>query len=235
MKKTFFILLLSLVLALVPSLSFAKTEGNYLGLNLNFLSPNYKFGDSRNVSQRGNSSNLLGSDAIESVIGLGLNYKYAFNFDDFFIAPGIFYDDYGGKQKSEDVSSDSFIFGANKPLIAINEAYGAKLDFGYDITERISLYTSQGGVMVDYQSYAYTNPTIVTSSKTNYNYQGSSYKKLGFFYGGGISIRAWEGVIFSFEYNRQRVDFNVQESALYYKDTLKANLDVFRIGVGYKF
>lgn len=219
----------SLILLLTPSLAFATTEGHYLGTSLNLVNANYEYGDKRNGS--GSNSIIASPNDLESESGFGVDYKYAFNFNKFFISPGVFYNTYGGKHESDGTIKFEF-FGKSKPVIAINETYGAKFDLGYDISKRTALYLSQGLMMVNYQSYTFTR---IPSTFSEYSYHGTSHSKLGYFFGGGLSVRAWESVIFNFEYNKQMVNFSVPQSDRFHKDTMKSSSGIIRIGIGYQF
>ncbi len=102
--------------SLISSMAFAKTEGNYVGVDL--LATKFREAFDKKES---------GLD-----VGLGVNYKYAINFNNFFIAPGVYFD-----YNNADVSNN-----ANKA--ELDYSYGTKVDLGYDITDKIATFVSIG-------------------------------------------------------------------------------------------
>lgn len=110
----------SVVTAIASSSAFAKTEGNYVGVDL--LGTRAKTIDV--VDGTGRKNNI---DA-----GIGVNYKYAVNFDNFFIAPGVFYNYNNAEAKKGDVKS------------RLDYSYGVKADVGYDLTNQFATFVSFG-------------------------------------------------------------------------------------------
>ena len=120
MKKPIFIaIFLSL---LVTSNVFAKTEGNYIGINL----INSKSSYSDSLHNRYSIQN----DNKKSV---GISFKHAINYNDLFIAPEVFYDHTDIKMTDSD--SDEW---------KINSRIGARLNIGYDIADEFSVFVNAG-------------------------------------------------------------------------------------------
>ncbi len=109
----------SIAATIATSSAFAKTEGSYVGLDL--LATKYKIFNSDNSRK----------DDID--YGVGVNYKYALNFDNVFVAPGVFYNYNNAEVKNE--------FGGK---VKIKYSYGVKADIGYDITDKIATFVTLG-------------------------------------------------------------------------------------------
>jgi predicted porin len=108
MKKN--LLITSALAALISTSAFAKTEGNYVGVDL--IHSNFEIDN---------------STTDDGDVSLGINYKHAFNFGGLYIAPEIFFDysniDLGSSSEIEhlygvkanvgyDISDKVSIFGA---------------------------------------------------------------------------------------------------------------------------
>jgi hypothetical protein len=89
MKKL--LIISSLIASLTAASANAKTEGSYLGIDLLKTNTQVKgtgIGEDYGVG-------WFNTKAKDSSIGFGLNYKYAINMNNFFIAPGLFYESIG--------------------------------------------------------------------------------------------------------------------------------------------
>jgi len=74
-----------------------------------------------------------------SNFGLGADYKYAFNFGGLFLAPGVFYD-YNRLSQP------------NSPTLKYS--YGAKLNIGYDVTDKFAPFVTVGASQTRIQESA---------------------------------------------------------------------------------
>ena len=111
MKK---LLILTFIIGItLPGIANSKTEGSYFGVDILLTEVEYE-----------------GVDRFSP--GLGFNYKYAFNFSDFYIAPTIYFNNNEAKA-SKNINSKT-----------IDLSYGGRFDFGYDLTERFSLFAALG-------------------------------------------------------------------------------------------
>ena len=123
----------------------AKTEGNYVGLDLIVSKEKLKFdGD--------NSSN-------ESQKAFGVNYKHAFNLGQVFVAPGVFF--------------DKLAFGKNESQFSYR--YGAKFDIGYDINDQFAVYFTNGVANNRYQYVNDNDDTKRASKASYFYGLGLSY------------------------------------------------------------
>jgi len=194
---------LVLITALIASLShsaFAKTQGNQVGVDLLYATAKHDY----------NGRNTYGKFDDKSV-GYGLNYKYALNFDNVFVAPGVFAEKLGTEAKDRDRDS-----------VLANYRYGAKVDIGYDITDQFAVYATGGAASVNYKV-----DWKSVGSKTTGN-------KIGYVYGAGVAFSATKNLVFNLEYNIQKVDFKtpVLGGGI---TTAETTLSVAKVGVSYRF
>ncbi len=177
MKKLFIIS--SLLAAITASSAVAKTEGNYVGVDLVRTSSNHKYTvDNRRV---------VNSAKFEDVsTGFGLNYKHAFNFGGMFVAPGAFYEN--NNNKAHDSNYDT---------TKLNNRYGLKFDIGYDITDDFAAYVTNGVSRLDY--------TVQWDSIN----RKKSYKQNDYFYGVGLAYKVAKNILVNLEYNNQKTRLKV--------------------------
>lgn len=217
MKKL--ILTTAIIATFAASSAFAKTEGSYLGIDVLRTKADVK-------TSKVSSTNLdtyFDTKTKDSTTGFGVNYKYAFNVNDFFIAPGLIYESIGAETKVNDVDN------GYTQDIKIKDRLGAKVDFGFDITDKFAAYIPVG--------YARTSYTINTN---DYISGGSSLQTKttasqgSMFYGFGLVFYPVNSMSINLEYNRSSIDL---KSGGNVAPTLKAkaNLDVIKFGVAYHF
>ena len=173
MKK--FIAIASIVTSFVASNAFAKTEGNFVELDiLNARSVNkYQIDD-----EDSNSAKFK-----DSAVGFGISYKHAFSLEKgFFLSPGVFFDKLGTKAKDEDGYTAT-----------AQNRYGVKLDIGRDFTEKFAAYLTNGFANVEYKiDWKNVGET-------------ESDSKIGYFIGLGSSYKVAKDVSVNLEYNMQSI------------------------------
>lgn len=202
--------------------AFAKTEGSYIGVD--FLSNRVSY--YTKVKYPNGDSGIIKPTERGGNFGAGINYKYAFNFNNFFFAPGIFAEQISfGKSKTN---------GTNEDSLQVKNRYGARLDLGYDIGDYVSPYVTGGYSGISYRSVSdgvNTSNKIVTATR-NAN-TGS------FFFGGGIKFTLSKSLALNFEYNMQK--FNARSAipngtADYIsKYTQVSRIDIAKVGLSYNF
>ena len=207
---------LSVALLLVSSFSFsalAKTEGSYAGVDLLQSTTSFKESYSYELGS-GNSTKYSDSN-----YGLGLNYKYAINFQNAFIAPGVILEHNGGKAKG--VLTDQLMG------LKVGNRYGVKADIGYDVTDRIAPYLTAGYATVSYSTKNFNGAEAKSKSGNSAN----------FFYGAGLKIDCNENLAFNLEYNTQKFSAksDVPNNDIGYKTHFKSKLDILKVGIAYKF
>ena len=194
----------SVIAVLAGSSAFAKTEGNYLGID--FIRSN---AESKYKNADGTVNASVGKFH-EKANGFGLNYKYAFNFNNVFVAPGLFYDQIGNSAQDK-----------NSEPVNVANRYGAKLDIGYDLTDKFAVYFTNGFTKVRYQVDWTAGNAGSKSGTTPMNY----------FHGVGASFKLTHNILLNAEYNTQHLSFSTPS----YGITARTKLDVAKIGLSYKF
>ena len=229
MKK---LILLTAIFATLNSNAFAKTEGSYLGIDV--------VRNSINVDTSSNSPEEIDKlhynhKTTDNSYGVGLSYKHAFNFDNFFIAPAISYNLINSEAKS---SFQEILPNSQKSYLQktkVESQVNLQANFGYDVTDNFAFYIPVGASLVRYQV-----DTDDRYKRTN----GSGYsisKKLGRetvgFIGLGFSYQIAKNLVMNLEYNKfQEIEVKSPQATLNDSDiNTKINLDSVKLGLAYKF
>lgn len=191
MKKS--LMLLSIIASLASANAYAKTEGNYAGFSI-LRSSQVSIGDGK---------------FDDSSIGFGLDYNHALNFNNFFVAPGVFAEKIGTKAKDSD--------GDN---VSLDYRYGAKVNIGYDVVDNFAVY--------------FTNGLVATAGKVDWKSIGEkkSSTELDYFYGAGFTFKVNKDIAVNLEYNAQKSNFSTPYDNL---EKAEAKLSMFKLGVSYNF
>ena len=206
-----------------------RTQGHYVGIIaiVNELSFYERY------STNGGPKNNVKPSGSDKGYGLGLDYKYAFNFNKFFIAPGIFYEKLntgsGPSLGSEFYSASSTI-----TRLEVRDRYGLKMDVGYDMSQNISPYFSLGYSWVDYLSKNGGCLIDDCQSKLKHGVDGS------IIYGLGMKFNYSKNLSFNIEGNIQKfvakTDASVSNiSYLEYQAIYRAKIKTIKIGTSYNF
>ena len=200
----------------------AKTEGSYAGIDL--LRTNATFNERYTDNQEGTADFPAATVATNVKpsfsghgYGIGVNYKYALNFNRFFIAPGVFAERNNNKFQ-----------GTRGKSLSINNRYGVKADFGYDVTDKIAPYFTSGYSLVNYR----------TVTDMDGIYLGSLNGNAGdWFYGLGLKFSLTNNIAMNLEYNTQNfaAKINVPNNDIEYSGIYKTRLDVLKLGLSYRF
>lgn len=195
MKKLFIVA--SIIGFLTSSLAMAKTEGNYVGVDL--LNTTYE-------SMGTDSNNGKGGGKYHaSDIGYGINYKYAFNFNNFFVAPGVFLDRNKVSAKFQDDQLES-----NRDKLRYS--YGVKLNLGYDVTDEAAIFAVLG----------YGESKMKWSNSLD----STNFKSESIIYGLGAKYSVTQNI---------DVNFGYETSKYQADGSPNFDIDVTRLGVSYKF
>jgi opacity protein-like surface antigen len=221
MKKL--LLISSVVASLLSSAASAKTSGSYLGVDAIRGSLRFKevYTDSRYPN--GNATNDGFSN---SGYGVGISYKYAYNFKGAYLAPGVFAEQYNIAASRHNTPADL------PQKLQVNNRYGAKLDFGYDVTNYFAPYVTGGYSGIRYKSTNYN--TSGSTTITNHNIAGNAGS---WFFGAGLKFDVSKNVSISAEYTTQnfRARTAIPNDTQSYSGHYKSRLDVAKVGVAYKF
>ena len=207
-----------------------KTEGDYLGLGLVGVKASFTERYVNVITKR--PVNIYPSYSNKG-LGLGVSYKHAFNFNKFFIAPGIFFDQL--ETRVNGANGDYYEFqNDHRSLLRLDlkNRYGLKTDFGYDLNNYLSPYLTVGYTMVNYRTqnyyYDFSSPDVSTI-------RNGSVKD--FVYGAGLKINYNSDLALNIEYINQSflaktyIPANpYQVSSLY-----KVNLQTLSLGITHKF
>ena len=217
--------------------SLAKTQGHYVGISainteINITKEQYDAGS----ITLGAYSNKRDYDKINK-FGFGLEYKYAFNYKNFFIAPKISYD-----YNNIDEYTQNLILTQDKDFISIGylfnlhtkskQSYGIGFDIGYDINSKLSIYNIIQIRRLSFsKSRIYDTGSILTDrTKTDLN-QGNIYIN-NFTYGFGIKYQIEPNfdIFANYEISTRHGEKGFKKN--YYSPT---GYNVARVGISYNF
>ncbi len=200
MKK--FLALLIIASSFISTQVFAKTKGHYVGASIlqNSVTNEY-----RNTS----SSIAYKPDFKESNWGYGVSYKYALNSNDFFIAPELFFDNINNNTKD---------------VLAINSRYGAKINFGYDFSDKIAIFFGTGAANVDYK----INWDSINKASNN--------QKTSLIFAIGANYYAYKNVAINLEFNSQMLEIEAYgENLANPINQINSKINILKIGASYHF
>ena len=217
--------------------SLAKTQGHYLGISainteINITKEQY---DADSITARA-YSNKRDYDKINK-FGFGLEYKYAFNYKNFFIAPKISYDynnidEYTQNlilTQDKDDESMGYLFNLHTKS---KQSYGIGFDIGYDINSKLSIYNIIQIRRLSFsKSRIYDTGSILTDrTKTDLN-QGNIYIN-NFTYGFGIKYQIEPNfdIFANYEISTRHGEKGFKKN--YYSPT---GYNVARVGISYNF
>lgn len=163
----------ALIAALSSTKSFAKTEGNYFGVDLLRTSADFQYSPRNGYPQFN-----------QTAIGVGAHYSHAFNFDGIFLAPGVFVEK--NQVRASDKDGDKY---------GLNYRSGIKLDLGYDVTKSFSPYITGG--------LSHLNYTADFRTGSNGSAVKKSDSSNGAFYGIGFLYHVAKEFTINAEYNIQ--------------------------------
>ncbi len=194
----------SILAVCTSSAAMAKTEGNYFEVDLLRAQQVSKY--------KTNGVPTPGYGRFEDEhTGYGLSYKHAFNLgNNVFVAPGVFYD-HIGTMASDKIGETA----------QIKSRYGAKFDVGYDLTDKVNVYFTNGLSNAQYTSNWQNSAGAPKTSKSTLRY----------FYGAGASLAVSKNVSLNVEYNQQHLALATPTEGL----NTRTKLKVAKIGVSYHF
>lgn len=196
------------------------TKGHLLGLNV--LKSSVSFHEIATNSSWTTPRVFDGNS--NSAAGVGVAYKYAFNYNNIFFAPGVFFD-YNNLETGGNSGRDTL------HRMAIKKRYGVSADLGYDVTDRIAPYITGGLSEVRYQAENWRTVSGVTTSALKTDTVSDWY------YGAGLKIKLSDSFSLVTEYNTQRFDAKTRVAVTNtnYHGTYKTRLVTWKFGVFYNF
>ncbi|MBP7710155.1 MAG: outer membrane beta-barrel protein [Rickettsiales bacterium] len=192
----------------------SKTQGHYVNFDVTYTQGEFNERYTRNT----NPEPVNRKPSFQNQgIGGSISYKYAFNFNGIFIAPGVFFERNNTKI-SETGKND-------RSSIDISNRYGIRTDIGYDIG-RFAPYLTGG-----YNNIAYRTKNH-TSSKTFLRDASAN----DWYYGAGLKIRCNDNFSFNAEYNRESfLAKTFLTNGVKYLGYYKTDLNIYKAGIAYNF
>lgn len=205
-----------------------QTSGSYVGLDLIATKTCFLVHDTTN----GTTSSSYPPANCGSSNAVGASYKYAFNYQGLFIAPGAFFEYY----VSEPVE------GRNGVSLDNQKRYGLRVDVGYDLTKKFSPYVTSGYARIDYRTRSRGDGLTPDPNGPN-GYQsltvGSDGDTNRPFWGVGLKYDFTKNLSGNLEYQRQNYKAKAAvpaESSDYLSNiNFTTKLDIFRAGISYHF
>jgi opacity protein-like surface antigen len=157
----------SIVAILASSAAYAKTEGGSTSLNILQNQLSTKVTAPADSQER--------AHAAQNRYGFGVSYKYAFNMDGMFVAPGV----YANFNHGDKDSGSKY-------------GYGVRADLGYDINNNVAPYLVVGLGRLNVQSIQLSDTT-----------KAKSFNKSALLLGFGIKTTVTDNIDLNFEYNTQ--------------------------------
>ncbi len=164
----------------------------------------------------------------DSAYGFGLNYKYAFNFNNFFVAPGISYEFLNNDVKSGFTDTSSNYFSQN---IKLKNSVSFRTNIGYDINEQFAVYVPVG---ISQFNYSIKTNDVGGSDVTNNRKSGN---KSAAFIGFGFSYESVKNWVMNLEYNKYQ-NFKITSGTATNNGgqiSARTNVDVMKLGLSYRF
>ena len=227
-KKT--LSLIAITISLLSShQAYAKTEGNYVGINL--LRNNAKTKSTSTLaSDNGEGINSLYNHSNKNFThGFGLKYSYAFNFNNFFVTNEISYELLNNKINSGFFDATENYFSQK---VKLKNAMTLKTDLGYDLNDQFAFYVPIG---ISRFGYDFETADVGGDSR---KFTKKSYGKSATFIGFGLSYAPVKNWTINLEYNKyQNFKLTSVEGATFKggKVISKTNLDSIKLGLSYRF
>lgn len=228
----------------------AKTSGNFLGIDL--ITSKNSF---QNIQYFTYETEFHRHTNPSSTRSYGINYSYAFNYKNFFIAPGfVFENNRSLNHLNRQSNTGHLINNYGTSYNSIKKRYGIKFDVGYDLNDNIAVYATIGQALNYYKNYnsnihlfKYDGKNYGRSEKPVFDQNPFSFsagKKHSLFYGGGFKIRIKDNWYFNGEYSKTKlstINHNLilkpLDGILIYPFEGKFNIDlsIFKVGLSYNF
>ena len=226
MKKTLSII--AIAGSLLATSAYAKTEGNYFGIDVLRSTAQVKSTSTLASDNVGSAAPYYNHNKKDSAYGFGLNYKYAFNFNNFFVAPGISYDFLNNDVKSNHITASNNYFSQN---VKLKSAVSLRANLGYDINDQFAVY-----VPVGISQFQYDINTTDVSAGSSVSQKKSSNKSAAFI-GFGFSYEPVKNWVMNLEYNKYQNLKLTSGTATVDGGQIsaKTNVSMVKLGLAYRF
>lgn len=189
-------------------------DGLNIGADFILSNASYKFKDPVGTSFNENRSGSQRSDALGGGVSLG----YKKSLDTFFVNPELFYDYLNSS--SQDYHYPNYP-NTKQNSLELKNRYGAKLNFGMDVTEKLSSYLSYGFANIDYSNRL---PSFNSNEKKH---------KVSAIYGLGALYQINDHFALKAEFSRQK--FNIRYSIDGAGVISQVRLHTLKTGIVYSF
>lgn len=231
-----------------PKSSKNITQGHYVGASYNYVETSFhdNFTDNTGFILQKPSSKDNG-------YSLGLSYKYAFNFNKFYVAPGFLWEKYWNRVQGDNKGHEELFYNRYRDMkqLDLRYRYGITSDFGYDFNKLFSSYVTVGYVA---NGFKVKDGLLALNEYENIIYEDSSIKRLdaNLLFGAGFNFRLTDQLSLNLEANTQK--FKVRTSlpttipdptssedvsfdVTYYdsRNRFSGRINVFKIGLMYNF
>jgi opacity protein-like surface antigen len=226
MKKT--LSLIAIAGSLLTSQAYAKTEGNYVGIDVLRSTAKVKSTSTLASDNVGSSESYYNHSKKDSAYGFGLDYKYSFNFNNFFVAPGVSYEFLNNDVKAGYGSSSTNFFSQS---VKLKSSVSLRANLGYDINDQFAFY-----VPVGISQFSYDMQTTDVSGGSTVNSKKSNHKSAAFI-GFGFSYEPVKNWVVNLEYNKYQNLKLTSGTATVDGGQIsaKTNVDVMKLGLAYRF
>ncbi len=212
MKKTLSVI--AVAAALFSSFQANAKDGLYVGADLVTSNAEWKY--SGNIGSIGSTPQKRVDG---TSVGAGVTVGYKKSFNQFFVAPELFYDYLNSSTHDYYYNNPRF----KQDSLELRSRYGAKANLGYNFTEKFSAYATYGLASIDHVDN-FPSATSVSRSQGKW--------KTAAIYGLGAVFNINENWGIKAEFNTQR--FNVPYS--YDAGVMsKVRLNVLKTGLVYSF
>jgi opacity protein-like surface antigen len=207
-----------------------KTQGHYIGFDV--IGMQGKFSEDSSKIRKGIQTDTSKPASTSTGGGVGFNYKYALNFNDFFIAPGIFVEGLGMQINGSESAHDT---DAQYNAVTIRSRRGVFVDVGYDVNSYLSPYLMAGYSWVNYRTKNFYGNSSETQTAVEKSVVGSGI------YGAGLKLNYDKSISFNIEFNTQKfntktnTDVPLNTSAKQYIAVFPTRLNTLKLGVSYNF
>lgn len=234
-----FLKLIFLIIFLIQAnTAFSRTSGNYVGVD--FIKTNLSF--SKHSYYR-NYSNKSVHTHPTSGYSLGLKYSYAFNYKNFFIAPGLIFEFNNTKNNlnASTARSESLLDYQGATYSKIDRRYGAKIDIGFDFNDYFSAYSTYGYAINYFTNYSssYYEKQFPNDSAKWFTYKSH---RTAPFVGAGLRVKINDNWLINAEYNRTRfvtltkaknIYGDVSGTEMPHKIKFDNNINIIKLGINY--
>jgi opacity protein-like surface antigen len=185
----------------------AETKGNYFGVNIINTTSEY-------------TNYTSYEEETHSDTSFGVNYKYAFNFNKFFVAPGIFFD----HNNTKVTQTNDSLFGYDIIESELHHSYGADLSLGYDVTDKFAIFGNIGHSENRVSSAFYSKTSSDSKMKSTYE---------AFIYGGGFKLGLSDELDLNATYLVSQ--YGISDDVLNTTDKFNSNYHTVKVGISYNF